>query len=62
MVQMPWSESLGIVVLVYSDMILRTFAAGFEATLESRILSGLGYPEKPENYTDFELLSPFVTK
>ena len=40
-------------------MILRTFAAGFE---ESRILSGLGYPEKPENYMDFELLSPFVTK
>ena len=53
MMQMPWLENLGIVVLVYSDMILRTFAARFEAALGSRILSGLGYPEKPEKILSF---------
>ena len=64
MMQIPWSESLGIVVLVYSDRILKTFAATCrcETALESS-LCGLGYPEKPEKYTDFYLyLSwPFVT-
>ena len=36
-------------------MVLRTFAARCETALENRNLCGLGYPEKPENYTDFEL-------
>ena len=39
----------------YSDMILGTFAAICETALESRNLCGLGCPEKPEKYTDFEL-------
>ena len=55
MMQIPWSESSGIVVLVYSDMILRTFAARCETALESGNLCGLGHPEKPEKCTDFEL-------
>ena len=40
----------------YSDMILRTFAARCETALESRNVCRLCYPEKPEKYTDFELL------
>ena len=53
--QIPLSQSLGIANLVYIDMILRTFAARCETALESRNLCGLGYPEKLEKYTDFEL-------
>ena len=47
MIEIPRSESLGIVVLVYSDMIFRTFACRCKTALESRNLFGLGYPEKP---------------
>ena len=36
-------------------MILTTFAARCETALESRNLCGLGYLEKPEKYTYFEL-------
>ena len=43
--QIPWSESLGIVVLVGSDTIFRTFAARCETALDSRKLCGLGYPD-----------------
>ena len=59
MMQIPWSESLDIVVLVYSKMVLRTFAARCETALESKSLCGLGYPEKSEKYTDVELCDQF---
>ena len=36
-------------------MILGTFDARYETALESRNLCGLGLPEEPEKYTDFEL-------
>ena len=42
-------------------MILRTFAARCETALESR-KCGLGYPEKLEKYTDFELSCPLLVK
>ena len=48
-------RKFSIVVLVYSDMILRTFAARCETALESRNFCGLGYPEMPEKYADFKL-------
>ena len=48
MMQISWSESLGIAVSVDSDKILRTFAARCETALDSRKSCGMGYHDQLE--------------